>query len=104
MEQAAEEAIQVEEVVQFQVAEEKEENRSIVKIKPEVVKISVDNRILKSIEKEFKTCKEIAEEIDEIPRRVFIRIKSLQRCNKVYEIQGHSEGLGVKPLKYKAKQ
>ncbi len=63
----------------------------------------IDSKILDSIQKEFKSCKEIAEEINSTAHRVYIRMHKLQIRHLVYSMQAQTEGRGVKPIKYKSK-
>lgn len=67
--------------------------------------IHIDNLILKTIEKEFKTVREISKELDLPYVRTSVRIKNLRKVGWVTAVQTKQDGIkGVKPLKYKVKK
>ncbi len=66
--------------------------------------MDTDTKILKCINKMFKSCRVIAEETGLSPHRVSIRMLGLRQRGLVYEVQGQSEGRGTKPLKYKLRK
>lgn len=63
---------------------------------------SNDELILESIKNDFKTVREISEELGIAYTRVSVRIKGLRKTNSVISVQSFtSSSVGVKPLKYK---
>lgn len=65
--------------------------------------MNIDKQILDNIKTNFKTVKQIAEEIDRNPSRISIRINKLLKHNMVIIIQGQTTNQGIKPKKYKSK-
>jgi len=64
----------------------------------------VDDLILDSIENEFKSVKEISDELNIYYVRIAVRIKQLRKRRMLISIQSNEEHIrGVKPLKYKKK-
>jgi len=64
--------------------------------------IAVDQMILNSIAKEFKTVREISEELNLPFVRVSVRIKGMRKMNLVISVQSAGGvARGVKPLMYK---
>jgi len=64
----------------------------------------VDDLILKCIEKEFKSVKQISDEINVYYVRVSVRLRQLRKRDMVIFIQSNEQHVkGVKPLKYRAK-
>jgi len=64
----------------------------------------VDDLILDSIENEFKSVKQISDELDIYYVRVAVRIKQIRKRKMVISIQSNEPNIrGVKPLKYKKK-
>jgi len=64
----------------------------------------VDDLILDSIENEFKSVKEISDELNIYYVRIAVRIKQLRKRRMLISVQSNEEHIrGVKPLKYKKK-
>ncbi len=65
--------------------------------------MDLDTEILNSIREEFKTTKQISEELDESQTRIAIRINKLKTRNLIIEIQGKYENSRIRPMKYRLK-
>jgi len=64
----------------------------------------VDNQILDSIDKEFKSVKQISDELNIYYVRIAVRIRQLRKRKLIVSIQSNEQHIrGVKPLKYKKK-
>jgi len=62
----------------------------------------VDDQILDSIEHEFKTVKQISDELGIYYVRIAVRIRQLRKRHSIISIQSNEPHIrGVKPLKYK---
>ena len=67
--------------------------------------IDVDESILDFISSEFKSVKEISEELNLPYVRVAVRLKGMRIRKEVISIQSNEPHVkGVKPLKYKKKE
>ena len=65
----------------------------------------VDDRILDSIKTEFKTVRQISDELFLPYGRVVVRLKQMRKRNSVIFVQSNEPHIkGVKPLKYKQKR
>ena len=64
----------------------------------------IDDMILNHIESDFKTVKEISEDLKLPYVRVSVRLRQLRRRGEVTMVQSNKTVLrGVKPLKYRKK-
>ena len=64
----------------------------------------IDNMILNSIQTNFKSVKELSDELRLPYVRVAVRIRGLRKRKEVISIQSNEPHIrGVKPLKYKKK-
>lgn len=64
----------------------------------------VDDLILDSIKEEFKSVREISDELEIYYVRVAVRIRQLRKRKMIISIQTNEPHIrGVKPLKYKKK-
>lgn len=64
--------------------------------------IAIDEMILNSISEDFKTVREISEELNLPFVRVSVRIKGMRKMNLVISVQSvGGVARGVKPLMYK---
>jgi len=65
----------------------------------------VDDLILNSIANEFKSVKQISEELNIYYVRIAVRIRQLRKRKAIISIQTNEPHIrGVKPLKYKKKE
>ena len=64
----------------------------------------IDDLILDCIEKEFKSAKEISDNLNIYYVRIAVRIKQLRKRGMIISTQSNNLHIkGVKPLKYKKK-
>lgn len=62
----------------------------------------IDCKIIKLIENEYRSVKQISEELDESRTRIHVRLRSMRRRGLVTFVLSKNKGMkGVKPLKYK---
>jgi len=62
----------------------------------------IDDMILESIKEEFKTVRELSDELSLPYSRVVVRLKQMRKRKSVIYVQSNESNIrGVKPLKYK---